>query len=138
MRSSLVVLAVLGSAGVARADDVAGVYDVKFEEMSNNCANRLSFGHGDLKIDIKGTDLHVDIERVPMMNGQAKPNNGGKIKATSKKGHTAVEGMDGVFSVAGRVQNGVVQLVFVGEYSVKDKPLCTQSWNIAGARKDGK
>ena len=131
------VLGLLLVGGVARADEVvAGTYDVKFEEMSNNCSNRLTFGRGDLKIDIKGNDLHIEIERVPVMNGQ--PSKGGKIKATSKKGHTAVEGMDGVFSVAGRVQGGAVQLVFVGEYSVKDKPLCTQSWNIAGARKDGK
>jgi hypothetical protein len=60
----------------------------------------------------------------------------GRISAASKKAFpTLVEGMDGKFSVAGRVQNGVLQLVFVGDYSTKGKALCTQSWNITGAKR---
>ena len=45
------------------------------------------------------------------------------------------KGMDGVFSVAGRITTeGMLSLVMVGEYQTAGKPLCTQSWNLAGLR----
>lgn len=138
----LLLIATLISAGgvsVAHAEQVAGTYDVKYETTANNCPNEyLKFARGDLKIEVKGNQMTVAIERVPLMTGA--PNKVGKITAKSRPqgGHTAVAGMDGVFSVAGRVQNGLLSLVFVGEYQTeKDhKPLCTQSWNITGVRKD--
>ncbi|MBA3539887.1 MAG: hypothetical protein H0T79_09680 [Deltaproteobacteria bacterium] len=134
------VLAVLcASARPAAAEAVAGTYEVKYEVMANNCSSELlKFARGELKIDIKGAGMTVDIQRVPIMNGKAAKT--GKIAAKSKPqgGHTAVAGMDGVFSVAGRVQNGLLSLVFVGEYhtAADRKSLCTQSWNISGTRKD--
>jgi hypothetical protein len=134
--SRLVALAVLlVAAGTASAEDVQGVYDVKYEQMSSNCSNALSFKAGELKIDVKQKSLVVNIETVPQMVGVADVAKG-KINAVTKKvSPTLVEGMDGKFSVAGRVQNGVLQLVFVGEYSTKGKALCTQSWNITGAKR---
>lgn len=141
MRTLLLSCAVLGSVVLAtvrtaRADDLAGTYDVKFEEVSTNCGERkLTYPlHGSLKIEVKGGDLHVDIERTPMMVG--KPAKNGKVSATSPRpGHTPVEGMDGAFSVAGRITSeGMLQLVMVGEYQAAGKPLCTQSWNLAGLR----
>jgi hypothetical protein len=46
-----------------------------------------------------------------------------------------VEGMTGVFSVAGKVTpEGQLQVVMVGEYSANGKPLCTQTWNVSGPR----
>ncbi len=129
----------LALAAPAMAEPVAGVYEVKYELSSNNCSSELlKFQRGDLKIDIKSNTMSVDIERIPLMNGA--PTKTGKITAKSKPkgGHTPVSGMDGVFSVAGRVQNGLLSLVFVGEYftEVGHKALCTQSWNISGTRKD--
>ena len=59
------------------------------------------------------------------------------LKATSKLGPTSIEGLDGKFSVAGHVDDGVLSLVFVAEYYAQKKPLCTQSWNISGLRSDG-
>ena len=142
MRSLLVAGAVVTvglGARVAHAEPVAGAYDVKYDLTANNCSSELlKFARGELRIDIKGTTMSVDIERVPMMTGA--PTKTGKITAKSRPqgGHTAVMGMDGVFSVAGRVQNGLLSLVFVGEYytAAGHKPLCTQSWNISGVRKD--
>src|SRR4029079_16581351 len=101
--SVLLGAALLAVAAPAYADDVAGSYDVKFEQVSTNCEHPLAYPqHGTLKIEIKGGDLQVDIDRTPIMLGKsAKP---GKISAKSPKpGHTPVEGMDGVFSVAGRI-----------------------------------
>jgi hypothetical protein len=134
-RSVLLAAAILAVAAPAYADDVAGSYDVKFESVSTNCEHPLAYPqHGLLRIEIKGADMQVDIDRTPIMIGKtAKP---GKISAKSARpGHTPVEGMDGVFSVAGRITTeGMLSLVMVGEYQTAGKPLCTQSWNLAGLR----
>lgn len=134
--ASLALLASIGLGGsIASADDnVAGTYDVKYEEMSNNCTNvGMALGRGVLKLEIKGgTSLVVNIERIPLMNGVPAK---GKITARSKAGPTSIQGLDGTFSVAGRAgTDGFLQLVFVAEYQVKGKPLCTQSWNISGVK----
>lgn len=130
-----VVGIVLAAAAPARADDLPGSYDVKFEPLSTNCEHPIAYPqHGTLKIAIKGSEIQVDIERTPLMVGKTtKP---GKIDATSPKpGHTPVEGMDGVFKVAGRITGeGMLSLVLVGEYQTAGKPLCTQSWNLSGLK----
>lgn len=134
-RSVVLGIALLALAAPAYADDLAGAYDVKFEQVSTNCEHPVAYPqHGLLKIDVKGGDLQIDIDRTPLMIGKsAKP---GKISAKSPKpGHTPIEGMDGVFSVAGRITaEGMLSLVMVGEYQTAGKPLCTQSWNLAGLR----
>jgi hypothetical protein len=130
------LLAVLALSMPAYADDnVVGTYDVKYEEMSNNCTNvGMALGRGTLRIDIRaGSSLVVDIERIPIMSGVPAK---GKITAKSKLGPTSIQGLDGTFSVAGRVTggDGVLQLVFVAEYQAKGKALCTQSWNVSGVK----
>jgi hypothetical protein len=133
--SGVLGAALLALSTPAHADDLAGSYDVKFEQVSTNCEHPVAYPqHGTLKIEVKGGDLQVDIDRTPMMIGKAaKP---GKISAKSPKpGHTPIQGMDGVFSVAGRITaEGMLSLVMVGEYQTAGKPLCTQSWNLAGLR----
>src|SRR3954470_21820217 len=101
-RSVVLGLAVLVTTP-AYADDLAGAYNVKFEQVSTNCEHPLAYPpQGSLKIEMKGGDLQVDIDRTPIMIG--KPAKSGKLSAKSPKpGHTPVEGMDGVFSVAGRI-----------------------------------
>jgi hypothetical protein len=128
-------LVVLASVTSARADDPAGSYEVKFEQVSTNCEHPVAYPpHGSLKIEIKGNDLQVDIDRTPLMVG--KPTANGKVSARSPRpGHTPIEGMDGVFSVAGKVSpDGLLSLVMIGEYQAAGKPLCTQSWNLSGLR----
>jgi len=127
---------VLGVTAPAYADDIAGVYEVKFEQVSTNCEHPIAYPqHGTIKIEIKGGDVQVDIERTPLMVGKSTktPN---KISAKSPKpGHTPIQGMDGVFSVAGRVTSeGMLSLVMVGEYQTEGRPLCSQSWNLSGLR----
>jgi hypothetical protein len=119
--------------GVAHAD-VGGVYDVKYEEVSSNCTTtKLAYGPGPLKVKLKSNQLVVDIDRTPEMIG-AQPKHG-KISAKSKLAATMVDGMKGVFSVAGRITaEGTLYLVMIGEYSASGKPLCTQTWNISGAK----
>lgn len=134
-RSAVFGLALLATTAPAYADDLAGSYDVKFEQVSSNCEHPIAYPqHGSIKLDVKGSDLQVDIDRTPLMVG--KPTKNGKINAKSPRpGHTPVQGMDGVFSVAGRVTSeGMLALVMIGEYQASGKPLCTQSWNLSGIR----
>lgn len=132
MRTITAVLVLLAMAGVASAD-VSGVYDVKFEEVSTNCQSPLKYPHGKITVTVKGNTLMVDIPRTPRMHGLPAKNN--KISAKSKLSATMVEGMLGVFSVAGKVTpEGQLSIVMVGEYSAAGKPLCTQSWNVIGPR----
>jgi hypothetical protein len=132
--SAVLGLAVV-TAAPAHADDLTGSYDVKFEQVSTNCERPLNYPqHGSIKIEVKGADVQVDIERTPLMVGKsARP---GKVSVKSPRpGHTMIEGMDGVFSVAGRISTeGMLSLVMVGEYQTAGKPLCTQSWNLTGLR----
>jgi hypothetical protein len=134
-RSAAFGLGLLAFAAAARADDLAGSYEVKFEQVSTNCEHPVAYPpHGSIKIEVKGNDLQVDIERTPLMVG--KPTKNGKVSAKSPRaGHTPVEGMDGVFSLAGKISpEGIVSLVMIGEYQAAGKPLCTQSWNLSGLR----
>lgn len=126
----------LATSGLAHADDpVAGSYEARFEQIGNNCEHSISFPpRGIVKIEVKGGDLQVDIERTPLMIG--KPRKDGKINAKSRLGHTRIEGMDGVFTVAGRItpEDGMLSLTLIGEYQAGGKPLCTQSWSLSGLR----
>lgn len=119
----------------AFAEETAeGVYEVRFEEVANNCTNvGMALGRGQLTVEKKKNNISVDIERIPVMNGV--PGKNGKLRASSKLGVTSIAGLDGKFSVAGAVTAGTLALVFVAEYYVKDKSLCTQSWNVSGVRK---
>jgi hypothetical protein len=133
---ALGVTTVLGAAPALADKDkpaeLSGTYDVKYDEVSNNCTNTgMTFQRGTLKIEMK-KGLVVNIDLVPIMQG-SEPK-AGKLKATSKLGPSVIQGLDAKYSVAGRVDDGVLQLVFVAEYYVKTKPLCTQSWNVSGVR----
>jgi hypothetical protein len=128
-----VLAGVLLATGVAHAD-VPGVYEVKYDEVSTNCTTtKLAYGPGLLTVKLKGNQLSVDIDRTPEMFGAAPKN--GKVSAKSKIGGTMIEGMKGMFSVAGRITpEGTLYLVMTGEYSANGKPLCTQTWNVSGAK----
>lgn len=135
-RSVVLGLAMLAVAAPAYADgDLTGSYEVKFEQVSTNCEHPLAYPqHGTIRIEIKGGNLQVDIDRTPLMVGKSAKTN--KVSAKSPRaGHTPIQGMDGMFSVAGRITSeGMLSLVMVGEYQTAGKPLCTQSWNLSGLR----
>jgi hypothetical protein len=122
------------AAATADAGDPAGSYQVRFEQVSSNCEHPITYPqHGALKIEVKGGNLQVEIERTPLMVGKQTRN--GNISAKSRTGHTPIQGMDGLFSVTGRITSeGMLSLVMTGEYQAAGKPLCTQSWNLSGQR----
>lgn len=136
-RSVLASVALIALAvSPAAADSVAGVYDVKYEEVSTNCQSPLKYPHGKMEVKItRGTSITVDIDRTPLMLGSV--GKGGKISAKSKSGPTSLDGMNGVFSVAGKISpEGMLTLVMVGEYSAGGKALCSQSWNVVGSKSE--
>lgn len=126
------------AASPALADTkVDGSYEVKFEEMSTNCdPPRFAYTRGIVRIDTHKKSLRVNIDTIPQMTGV--PAKSGKITAkTPKKLATTVQGLDGKYSVSGRVdEGGVLQLVLVAEFSKsgENKTMCTQSWNVSGVR----
>ena len=127
----------LASAAPALADDVAGTYDVKYEEVSTNCPSPLKYTMGKLEVKTTKTGINVDIDRTPVMQGSA--GKAGKISAKSKSGPTMLDGMNGTFSVAGKITpEGMLSLVMVGEYTAGGKALCSQSWNVVGSKQDAK
>lgn len=139
MRTNHLASVLAGVAGVllaspARADaDVAGVYDVTFEEVSTNCTSPLRYAPGKLEVKVKGKTATVDIARTPLMHGSTGKS--GKLSAKSKRGRTMLDGMDGVFSIAGKIApDGTVELVMIGEYTASGRALCSQSWNVRGAK----
>jgi hypothetical protein len=122
-------------ADAQEAKEVSGDYDVKYDEVANNCTDTgMNLARGTVKLSIKGKDnIVVDIERMPVMSGSISKSR--KFKAASKLERTSIQGLDGKFSSAGRVDDGVLQIVLIAEYYVDKKPLCTQSWNVSGVRK---
>jgi hypothetical protein len=137
------LVAILLLASAPAYADVAGAYDVKFEEMSTNCDPvRFTYTRGTVKVATAKSSLTVNISisptgaMIPQMNGV--PAKSGKINAkTPKKQPTTIDGIEGKFGVSGRVDDtGVLQLVLVAEYTKQadGKPLCTQSWNVSGVR----
>jgi hypothetical protein len=139
MRTNRLVAAVflVGLLAAPAGAQVAGTYEVKFEEMSTNCDPiRFTYTRGTVKIDTGKSSLRVNIDTIPQMIGV--PAKSGKINAkTPKKLATTIDGIDGKYGISGRVDdNGVLQLVLVAEYTKQadGKPLCTQSWNVSGVR----
>jgi hypothetical protein len=130
-----VALGLLAFASDARADDaVTGVYEVKYDDVGNTCTQGgISLVRGTIDVNIKKGRLQVAIDRVAGMIG-APPGRDGKLKAASKLGPSTIDGLDGRFSVSGRISDGMMQLVFVAEYFHKRKPFCVQSWNVSGLR----
>ena len=131
------MLCLLAGPVIADKDpNITGTYDVKYEEVANNCTTAntgISLQRGTLKVGKKGKTVTVDVQRFELMSGsQAK---GGKLKATSKVGMSPIDGTTAKASVAGRVEENLIELVFVVEFYVDKKPLCTESWNVNGVKK---
>lgn len=138
--ASLALTMTLGaSAAAAQRKETAkvrvdGKYAAKFDRVANNCA-RAGMSIASATVEVtqpKERSVTVTIPSVPIMSGSVS--RAGKFRAVAKRGKTAIQGVDGRFSVAGRVEKGAIQFLFIAEYFEGDKPLCTQSWNGTGPR----
>ncbi len=135
-----ILLAMLGvGAGSAAAQrrpeqPVAGKFDAKFDLVSSNCKDTgMNLDRTAIELGEPGKGrVDVTIAMVPNMSGVVS--RGGKFKAEAKRGRTAIEGLEGRFSIAGRVEGRTVQFLFIAEYYKDGKALCTQSWNASGSK----
>ncbi len=137
MRTILSVLIVVLAASTARADEnVAGTFDVKFEEIGNCNPPPVTLTHGKVVIKVEKNTLSFNTELIPVLTGVPPKN--GKINAkTNKIVGTTVVGLSARYSVSGRVEGGMLQLVLTAEYVKQDQhntAYCTQAWNVNGAR----
>ena len=135
--ATLPLMLLLALAPAARADDsVAGTFDVKVEEMADNCSPPpVALQTKSLTIEVKAGNVAVHIDTIPLLQGPASKV-GGKVAAkTSKRMATTVTGLDGDYRIAGHVApDRALELVLIAEYTRQDtkKAYCTQSWTITG------
>jgi len=136
---TVVLAASLGGAARAQAPAqsaprVAGTYAATFQEVANNCSGiGMSLRQAPVELSQgKDRDVQVSVPSVPIMRGVVT--SAGKFKAEAKRGKTATQGVDGRFSIAGRVDDKGIQFLFIAEYYRGSAPLCTQSWNATGGR----
>ncbi len=125
-------LAVAIAPAIARADDLSGAYSVKFTEETGDCRYQ-SLHASELKIAVKKNTMTVNIDTVPQMVGVPQPS--GKIAVKSKRGPSIIQGADALYSAGGRIaEGGMLELVLSAEFTNKGKPVCTQTWKVAGIK----
>jgi len=127
--------ALLVTADRAVAQPKNSSYAATFEEVVNNCPeNGYKMDKGTVKIATgAGRKITVSVDGIPDMSG-GWGRSGGKFKAEAR-GATKSAGVDGKFSMAGRVDADGIQALFIVELYRGDKPLCTQSWSVTGKAK---
>lgn len=128
------ILTTLGASRHAAAENPAGAYTVKVQEISSSCTDAgMKLDKGTLVITTRGDEIEVRLAALPAMTGKARK--GGKLKVASSRSPVADAGADAALSAAGHVEGGRVQIVLVAEYYRSGKALCTQSWDVSGARR---
>lgn len=139
MRITLVVIAsaLLGLAGSAAAQSAPSsvVYEGGFEEITNSCSKEqgLALSKSTVQLTRKGEVVEVTISGIPTMTGRQRK--GGSFRAEAKKPTAKTPDIEGRYSATGRANDRRVQLVFVAEFYRGKTPVCTQSWDVTGARK---
>jgi hypothetical protein len=122
------------SAQTRQPPRVAGKYAATFQEVASNCSGMgMNLRSATIELSQSGDRaVQVTVPAVPIMRGVVSK--AGKFKADAKRGKTAIQGVDGRFSVAGRVDDKGIQFLFIAEYYRGTRPMCTQSWNASGPR----
>ncbi len=136
MRTTLLAgVFVLVASSSALAQEVAGTFDVKFDEAGSTCNPApVTYTRGKVVVEDTKRGVTVNIETIPQMFGG--PAKKGSFKAsTTKQVATTVQGLDAKYTISGRIdESGVIAVVLVAEYQANKKPYCVQSWNISGIR----
>jgi len=128
-------LAALAAPSSAHAEEApSGTYNVRLKEVQNSCTGTgIRMDKNQLVISRRGEkNLRLALKGVPELAGRAT--RGGKFQGEAKKGTTAIKGLDGAFSVAGRTKGNTVRFVLIAEFFRGESPHCTQSWNATGTR----
>lgn len=120
----LVAATVLLGAASTHADAVS--YTATVTTISNTCATATATpGNGPLTINTSGDNVAIAFGAMPEAKG--KTSTSGKLRAAATAGATH-------FSYSGRITNSGGTLILVAETFAGDKPVCSQSWNLALAK----
>jgi hypothetical protein len=132
---SIAIVCLLASS--AFAEDITGVYDVKFETMASDCnPPPVALGRGKLTIGSKKGTLTLDVSPIPQLAGGEA--NEGKVTFRSNRVFgTTVVGLLAKYSATGDAKGGKVDLLLVADYikQTDSKPYCKQSWKVTGDKK---
>jgi hypothetical protein len=114
---------------------VAGDYPVAVKEISTTCTTGgISMEKGTLTIEQKGRATYVKVMLPPTSIMRGSIDAAGKVKARAKRGGTAIQGLQGEYSVAGTADGKSVDMVLAAQYFTGGQPYCQQSWTVKGQR----
>jgi hypothetical protein len=132
---SIAIVCLLASS--AFAEDITGVYDVKFETMASDCnPPPVALGRGKLTIGSKKGTLTLDVSPIPQLAGGEA--NDGKVTFRSNRVFgTTVVGLLAKYSATGDAKGGKIDLLLIADYikQTDSKPYCKQSWKVTGDKK---
>ncbi len=133
MRLSLGIAVALVAMMAAPAHaERAVTFAVSYEKVAGNCrADGYAFDKGEVRIEGRGDKQAIVVSGsgLPEMKGARGKAN--KFKAATRA-PSKVAGVDGKFSMAGRIKGDGLQALFIIELFRKGKPVCTQSWSVTG------
>ena len=122
-----------GRKAKAKTPQVAGSYDVAFKKTVSSCRDvGVALGQATLEITQKGKRIRLQMPLLPNMKGSVDKD--GSLRASAKRGPTVIRGLDGEFSVAGKVKGGELDIMVTAQYFSGGKQLCRQTWNAKGAK----
>ena len=112
--------------GATSAHADVAVYTASVSSISNTCATAIATpGNGPLTLTTSGENVTIAFGAVP--EAKSKTSTSGKLRASAIAGATH-------FNYSGRITNGGGTLILVAETFAGDKPVCSQSWNLALAK----
>lgn len=123
----------LARPAAAEGGEIAGSYRIGFTQAADNCDDEaLTLERSRLTIESQdGEGIAVKLPDVAAMRGKERAN--GQFRAEARSDDSPIDGTEAHYSVAGRVNEGEMRIVFIAEYYRDDKPLCTQSWGGEGS-----
>jgi hypothetical protein len=132
---SIAIVCLLASS--AFAEDITGVYDVKFETMASDCnPPPVALGRGKLTIGSKKGTLTLDVGPIPQLAG-CEANEGKVTFRSNRVFGTTVVGLLAKYSATGDAKGGKIDLMLIADYikQTDSKPYCKQSWKVTGDKK---
>jgi hypothetical protein len=115
------------------AQSNGGTFTVTYEQVADDCdGDGLDLAPG--AVVLQGTDakLVVKIAGVAPMQGRRAAD--GKFRAQAQ-GPGAKPDLRGKYSVSGKTTRNSIEMVFIAQFYLGKRPLCTQSWSVSGTRK---
>ncbi len=107
-------------------------YAVTFDKVVDNCDGKgLTLFKSSITVSQTADALSITVPDVPTLKGVVGRR--GKLRANAKG--TKAPATKANYEINGRVTGSRIQAVFMVEYFKGKKPLCTQSWSVAGNSK---